>query len=953
MPGGAVSFRILGPLEAWAGGTRVALRGPRQERCLAALLLEPGRLVTFDSLVDATWDHPPSTARRQVQDLVTDLRRAMIRYGGRADLITTQRSGYLLTVDTPELDSLRFEELVATARRDAGVDLGRSAAMLRSALALCRGSLLAGIGSRALEPAAARWEELRLTAREDWLALELRLGNVAVAVTELYELVVAHPLRERPVELLMRALHAAGRTAEALEVYQGLRRRLADDAGLDPRAGLQQLQRAMLSGEAASSRTPVREEATVPAPWAPASGPPVPAQLPPDVRGFAGRGGELERLDAVALAGDGRPTAVVIAAVAGMAGVGKTALAVRWAHRVADRFPDGQLYLNLRGFDAGEAVMRPAEAVRVLLDGLQVPPARLPATFDAQVGLYRSLLVDKRMLVVLDNARDAEQVRHLLPGAPGCVVVVTSRNQLASLVVSEGAHLLTLGLLTDVEARQLLSHRIGEPALRSHPAAVDAIITSCERLPLALAMVAARAALHPGFPLDALAARLRRTRASLDAFAVGDPYADLRSVFSWSYDALGVDAARAFRLLGLHAGPDFGVSAVASLAGVAVSKAQSLLAELGAAHLVTEPRSGRFAFHDLLRAYAVELVQAVDTEADRGAATLRLLDHYLHTAYTAAIRLRPSRTPILLPEPRTGAVSEHLVDWREAQAWFAVEYQCLLAAVHQAAELGLCAHAWRLAWTLEDILDRRGHWRELAAAEQAALRSAEQQVDVEGQASANSGLARAYWLLGDLDRAHAYAEAASETYRKLGYQARYALMFRNLCAVRYRQGRYAEALAYVERGLALLPPGVPPGELAGTLNAAGQMHAQLGNHQQALMYSERALAVQQGATDDPVVEGSIVETIGYIHHQLGHAEQAVDCYQRSVRIFREADDTYSAARALVRLGETYETAGQLDEATQVWRQALPTLDEFDPPAAAALRDRLGQHDARGTAAPDR
>ena len=442
---------------------------------------------------------------------------------------------------------------------------------------------------------------------------------------------------------------------------------------------------------------------------------PRPAQLPHAVAGFVGREDVLAALDAraVTMAGGG-PSPAVTLVVAGTAGVGKTALVVHWGHRVARRFPDGQLYANLRGFDPSGSVVSPAEALLGFLNALGVPPERTPTDLSARVGLYRSLLAGRRVLVVLDNARDADQVRPLLPGAPGCLVVVTSRDDLSGLVAVEGARPLTVDVLSADEARRLLAARLGPDRIAAQPAApwlgrgaapdaadpakaVEEIIVRCGRLPLALAIVAARAAARPGLPLARLADELRE--AGLAALSIADSATDVRAVFGWSYQTLGEEAARLYRLLGLHPGPDLSLPAVASLAGADPPTVQAWLGVLTRAHLLTEPAPGRYTLHDLLRAHATELAVAVDDAADRHEAVLRLLDHYVHTGHTAALLLHPERDAPPLPPPREGVVRVEPSTANAAAAWFAAEHDTLLAAADRAAD-GFEAHARHLAWIL-------------------------------------------------------------------------------------------------------------------------------------------------------------------------------------------------------------------------------------------------------------
>ncbi|MGW0579093.1 AfsR/SARP family transcriptional regulator, partial [Streptomyces sp. NPDC002920] len=428
-----------------------------------------------------------------------------------------------------------------------------------------------------------------------------------------------------------------------------------------------------------------------------------PAQLPADLATFAGRRAELARV--VALSAADAP-GMRIAVVSGMGGIGKTTLAVRWAHRIAHRFPDGQLYVNLRGFDPGGTATDPGEALRGFLEGLGVPPQRMPAGTDAQTGLYRSLLARRRVLILLDNARSAEQVRPLLPGSPGCMVVVTSRDRLLGLVTAEAAHPVALDRLPPAEARESLVRRLGAERVSAEPAAVEEIVARCAGLPLALAVVATRAATHPGFPLAAIAADLREARDSLDAFADSDPAGDVRAVLSCSYRALSPPAARLLRLLSLHPGPDVTVPAAAAVADGTPAAARRLLTELTGAHLLTEHAPGRFSCHDLLRTYAMELAAEHDGTAGREAAVRRTLDHYLHTAHTAARLYSPWFMASSLSEAAPGARPESFADDGQALRWYTAERRVLHALAASARERGHDGHVWRLAWALERFMDR-------------------------------------------------------------------------------------------------------------------------------------------------------------------------------------------------------------------------------------------------------
>ncbi|MEV6493729.1 BTAD domain-containing putative transcriptional regulator, partial [Actinoplanes sp. NPDC051633] len=556
-----VRFAMLGPLEV--SGAEVT--AGRERTVLAMLLLRPGRLVPAADLVDALWDDdPPVTAKAQLQTAVSRLRRRL-----PVGLIVTDPAGYALHVARHDLDALLFAEHMAQARALTGADRQRAATLMRAALDLWRGPALAGVESRLVQQRAAALDEEHGAAVEEWAELEIALGHDRAILAELTALVERFPLRERLRGQLMTALNNAGRQADALAEYRRARALLIDELGIEPGEELRRLHERILAGES----TAAVPEATKPAR--------VPRELPPEPRSFTARVHEVSTLDGLL---DGEvPGTVVISAVYGTAGIGKTTLALHWGHRVAGRFPDGQLYVNLRGYDAADSVMRPDEALREFLHALEVPERRIPPRMDAQAALFRSILAGRRMLVVLDNARDADQVRPLLPASPGCMAVVTSRAQLTGLIATAGAHLITLGLLSLDEARQMLAGRLGEHRLAAEPEAVDRIIGACGHLPLALAIAAARALARPNRPLDKLAGELDDAR--LDALATGDPSADARAVFSWSYRALSPPAATLFRRAGQYPGPDFGRPALAALLGATPAETDAALAELTRAHL--------------------------------------------------------------------------------------------------------------------------------------------------------------------------------------------------------------------------------------------------------------------------------------------------------------------------------------------------------------------------------
>ena len=680
-------------------------------------------------------------------------------------------------------------------------------------------------------------------------------------------------------------------------------------------------------------------------PSSPGRQPTIPAQLPADVRAFTGRTAELAQLDALSArtpADDAADTTgVAIAVLSGTAGIGKTALAVHWAQRARHRFPDGQLYVNLRGFDPGSSPVPPAEVVRRFLDAFEVPPRQVPHGFEAQVGLYRSLMAGRRVLVVLDNARDAEQVRPLLPGTPGCLAIVTSRNRLSGLV-AETAYPVTLDLLTTAEARELLTHRLGPDRVATEPAAVDEIIAACARLPLALAVVAARAASHPTFGLAALAAELRAARGSLDTFTGADPATDTRAVFSWSYLQLSPAAARLFRLLGLHPGPDLAVPAAASLAALAPSLVRPLLAELSDAHLVTEHVPGRYACHDLLRAYAAERARDTDPRDRRDAAVHRLLDHYVHTANAAARLLQPIREPLPLTPPAPGVTAEDLTELGPALAWFTAEHAVLLAVIGHTARTGEDVYTWQLASTLIDFLGWRGHWHDAVDTLDAALLAALRLGDPDKEALVRYLIAGPYIHLDRTADADTHLGLALELYQRCGNQTGQAHIHTSYSFMRERQGRLRDALEHTERARDLYRAAGHKQGQARALNNLGWDHAQLGDPERSLGYCQQALRAYE-ELGSSLGRARAWDSLGYAHQHLGHHTEAISCFRQALKLFRDLGNRWEEAVVLTHFGDAYDAAGDLESADTAWREGLVILEQLNHPDAEPLRTKLRHH----------
>jgi DNA-binding SARP family transcriptional activator/tetratricopeptide (TPR) repeat protein len=664
----------------------------------------------------------------------------------------------------------------------------------------------------------------------------------------------------------------------------------------------------------------------------------VPRQLPAAPAHFAGRHRELSwltaRLDAGTAAGQ-----PVILAIGGTAGVGKTALALYWARQMQRRFPDGQLYVNLRGFDASSAPVAPADALTALLESLDMPAGRISPRLDARAGLYRSLLAGRRMLIVLDNARDEAQVRSLLPGDPACVVLVTGRSQFAGLVAAEGARPLTLDVLSETEARQLLATHLGTERVAAEAVEVAELTALCARLPLALAITAARAALRPEFPLASLAADLRDVRQRLDWLDAGDQAADVRAVFFWSYRLLGESAARMFRLLGIHPGPDITAAAAASLTGIPPAQAPTALAELTRAHLLTEYIPGRFAFHDLLRAYATERAHADDSLAERRAAIHRALDHYLHTANNGMLLIDEAPWP-LMPQPhQPGAVPEELGSYAQAMAWFTAEHPVLRAMICEAAHSGFHAHASQLPAAMESYLSRTGRWDEWATVNRTALAAARRLGDQQAQARAHYCIGHALYHKGSRRSGRPHIEYALRLLKKIGDGSGQARTHTAIASALGEQRRYGQALEHAECALHLCQKGGDRAGQAFALNEVGWYHAALGDHQRALRYCAMALA-QHRELGHRFGEASTLDSLGYCCHQAGRYDEAAAYYQQALRALADVGDRYFRAHTLIHLGETHHATGHHEATRDAWQQALAILDDLHHPDAATIRGKL-------------
>ncbi|WP_433266959.1 AfsR/SARP family transcriptional regulator [Actinosynnema sp. CS-041913] len=972
----AVEFRVLGAVEAWIAGRPVDLGHTRQRSVLAVLLIEANQSLPADQLLDRVWgERVPRGGRATLYGYLSRLRRALDATDEVA--ILRRPGGYELVVDEDAVDVHRFRRLVAEAR---AADDDRAPELFAQALGLWRGEVCAGQSTPWIDTVRADLERQRFAAELDHIDVRLRTGRHTGLSADLAALAAAHPLDERVAGQFMLALYRSGRQADALEHYRRLRARLAEDLGADPGPPLQRLHRRILTADAC-----LPDPTAVPR--SPARSPVVPRQLPAVPRLFTGRATELAELDrtltviptaadpvaaaaasttdalaaAPIAAGQSAeaasshtansdtattagpaevsghsPATVVISAIGGAGGVGKTWLALAWANRHVERFPDGQLFVDLRGFSPAGRPMAPDEAVRGFLDALGVDPGRLPAEPDARAALYRSLVAGRRMLIVLDNAATGEQVAPLLPGSATCTVLVTSRSRLPALVARHGARPLSLDVLTDAESRALLVASLGAKRVAAEEPAVTELIALCGGFPLALGLIAARA--WGRLPLGEIVAELHEF--GLDALDDSDPAASLPAVLSWSLCRLTERQRTVFALLGIAPGPDIGLAAAADLTGLSARETRTALRDLVDASLLDRAPSGRYALHDLVRAYATTHAHDHLPEPVRRAALERVVDFYLHTAHTAH-RLLDPHAAVILPEPPAPGVHPHpLPDQQAAMAWLDAEHPHLLAAQHTAAAHHRHHAVWHLAWNLTTYHQRRGHRHDEVTVWQAALEAAEHLPDPTTRIRTHRHLGRAHALLDRHEEATRHLHqglALAEHHDDIPHQT---LLHHSLAAAWDRWGDDRRALGHARRALDLcrvLGDSVREGY---ALNGVGWLAARMGEYDTGREHCEAALALfrQHGDRDG---EAATLDSLGFIDHRTGRHQQAVHHYEQALTLFRALGDTYEVATTLDNLGHPHSALGQHDQARAAWEEALELYRRQDRDTdAERLRKQL-------------
>jgi DNA-binding SARP family transcriptional activator/tetratricopeptide (TPR) repeat protein len=957
---------LLGPVRAGRGGQELDLGAPRRRSVLGLLALRPNRVVSRDELIDGMWgDDPPASSVNALHVYVAGLRVALEphrapRAPGR--ILLASGPGYLLRLEPGQLDTEIFgrHRSAASALRAAG-DLAGAAASLDAALLLWKAAPLAGIPGPGAEIGRVRLVEQRLTAIEERIEVILALGQHAEAAAQLAGLVREHPLRERFRSQLMLALYRCGRQGDALAAFAEARCVLVEELGIEPGTELRHLHQRILAADTGldnalrtAGGVTLRDGSS---PGGPEQQRPVPAQLPADVAAFTGRAGELAELDRLLATAPGRADAragvtreggitgesevtgdsevtggsggapdVVISAVSGTAGVGKTALVVHWARRVADAFPDGQLYVNLRGYDP-ELPTMPGDALAGFLRALGMAGPDIPPEVDERAAAYRSLLDGRRMLVVLDNAATVEQVRPLLPGSASCLVVVTSRDSLAGLVARHGAQRLDLDALPRKDAVALLRTLIGGRA-DAEPAATATLARQCAGLPLALRVAAELAAASPGTSLQGLAGELADEQRRLDLLdAGGDGRTAVRGVFSWSYRRLPTEAARVFRLLGLHPGAGCDAYAAAALTAVTLEQATDSLTLLARAHLVHACRPGRYGLHDLLRAYASQLASAKDSADVRQAALTRLFDHYLEGAASAMDLLVPAEQHYRPRIPARGTPAPAMAGRAGARAWLDAHRATLVAVVVHAAACGWPGHATRLAATLYRYLETGGHYADAVTIHSSAHRAACSAGDRAAKATALTNLGIVRWRQGKYEQAvgcHRRALAAS---REIGDRTGEAIALANLGAVYERQGRPEQAAACHEQALALFRQSGDRSGEARALGNLGSVAVRQGRYGRAVDRYQQSLALFR-LSGDRSGEASLLPDFGVAYQRQGRYEQATDCYRRALPLLRESGDRTGEAEALNGVGEIMLATGQTEEACVQHAAALSLASQI-------------------------
>ena len=945
-------FRILGPLEVWTDAGWSGIGAPKWRALLAMLLLHPGQVVSTDRLIAGLWgEEPPDRAANLVSVYVLRLRRLIGDPQGGGGMLATRAPGYQLRLEADDLDAAVFESAVRQGRQAlAAGQAGQASAVLAEALALWHGAAMADIPPSDLITAeSGRLEESRLAALELRITADLRGGQAAPLVPELRRLLSEHPLREGLWTLLVLALEDTGRRAEAIAAYGDARRVIADELGVNPGPELRQLYQKLLAADAdpapgvsttrvAPAPEPARPPGSLVRVAAAAATARPPAQLPADIGDFTGREPHLAQLRSLLTRSPGKdtPSALTVAVVAGTGGLGKTTLAVHAAHSLCDEFPDGQLYVSLRGASAQPAM--PEEVLARLLRDLGVMPAQVPAAPEERAALYRTRLAGRRVLIVLDDAGGAAQVRPLLPGSASCAVIVTSRHRLADLA---GSRLVDLDVLGDEDALHLLTAIIGQDRAAAEPGAVSEVLAACAGLPLAVRIAGARLASRRGWTVSTLAGRLADQRRRVDELTSGDMA--VRACFDVSFDTLqksatrdSVDPAHAFRLMGVWQGPGISLAAAAALVGQPEDPVADALEILVDAHLLESPAPDWYGFHDLLRVYAAERAEAQEGAETVNEAVARILDWYLRTADAAAAVILPyrDRVPLEPADPATSAL--RFVTTDAALSWSKQERANVVAATRQAAAIGRHDVAWKLPVAAMAGFELHGYRSEWSATHSVALSSAQLARDRYGEAWVLNNIAM---LLStqEAEGAIAHFERAMAIRAEIDDRHGQIQSATNLAFCYLLQGQHDEAVTAGKYALKLQRDnGRRHGEGI-TLCNLGEAYLGLGRHEEAIAVLQEALPVVR-ETGSKRIEAYVLRNLGQAHLDLGQSIEGAGLLEQALVIHKGEGDALGQAQDLQLLGHARRATGQRSAARAAWEQAAGLFESLgdDKQAGQAL-----------------
>lgn len=928
MNNGRLRVEILGPLRAYIGDRELALGPPKQRVVFAVLALNANRAVSRDHLIDHLWgESPPATATGSLHTYVSGLRRAL---GELGESLTSSASGYTLALD-PDLLDVRLAERLAAQARDnrARHDPAAAVTAFDEALACWHTDApLSGLPGPFAAQQRAWMTELRLRLVTERAQLLLELGRAGEAIAALQDQAAASPFDEQVCALLMTALRQTGRTADALQQYQELRTLLADELGIDPSAELTELHASILTDTAGGAAATPK----------PAPAPVRPAELPHGVGAFVGRAAAVRQVLEASRTDGGADRASRITMIVGVGGVGKTALAVHCANQIAAEYPDGQLYVNLRGFDPKHRALTPADALHHLLTSLNA--GTVPAAHEQRVALWRSLVRDKCLLIVLDNAASADQVEDLLPGGGPSLVMVTSRNRLSGLAVRYSASRVTLHPLTAEESVELLSRSIGSARVASELPAAQRLAELCDRLPLALRIASEQVTSRPQSRIADLTGDLENVQRRLDALQIpDDELYSVRGVMSWSYARLDADGSAAFRALALFPGVSIRPKAAAALLDVPVPAATTLLDRLAAQHLV-ETSGVSYWMHDLTRLYAEEVSRDGEPAA-RHKSLERVLDWYVRTMAEGS---QAGKLNLLPLDTEARHEPLHFEDQKVFVAWCTREWENIGPLVRAAQRIGCHDRAWQLAFLLFDYFYVAGRLRTWAEVLEAGIRSASVLGNRRAQASLLNHLGVACSRVGDNRAAVSHLQHALRLLRHGADDVLRTSLLGNLASTLREAKDYPAALRYGREALELARRDGSTYYQAACLDVVCELHAELGEYEEALRYGRPGLVMARRC-ENVLLEANLLINLGVAEHGLGNADAAARDFQDAVALCASAGDRYHEALALFGLARAHRAGSAWRPARELATRALQRLRDLDAEEVADVTEFLHGLDA--------